>query len=466
MKKDLSVSKRNLIIIAVIVTAVSVLIRATGFDYVTGDFTYYLSEWMNELEKVKGFRAFGVDIGNYTPPYLYILAAITKLPVNRLYAVKIVSCVFDYLLALGCSLVTYELTRDRTKQLLAYSLTILCPTVMLDSAYWAQCDCLYVTFLVFSFLYILKDKPYISCIFFGLSFAFKLQSIFFAPIFIVLFFRKKIKIRHMFMIPAVYVLLILPSVIAGRGFINALTVYLHQTESHKKIDMNAPNLWGLLFGDLSMTFISCLAVAAVLVMCFIIYRRSSSTSGKCALLVPPVIIPGLIAGQGRISSMAAKFGGNTLSINPQQIRRYIAVYGTPVLSIFAILLAGFAVLAILFVCLKKCREFNAGTYADMVLLFALIIPFLLPRMHDRYFFLADVMSICYALRYPKRFFVPILIVSASLYAYLGYLFRDITLVQLPIASVIMFCAVVLVFFLFYKDHIGSFGFKKKQSSSK
>ncbi|MFR6027375.1 MAG: hypothetical protein ACLUMK_12840 [Christensenellales bacterium] len=42
-------------------------------------------------------------------------------------------------------------------------------------------------------------------------------------------------------------------------------------------------------------------------------------------------------------------------------------------------------------------------------------------MHDRYFFLADMLSVLYAARYRDRRFMPLLVVSASLMSYMPFI---------------------------------------------
>jgi len=56
------------------------------------------------------------------------------------------------------------------------------------------------------------------------------------------------------------------------------------------------------------------------------------------------------------------------------------------------------------------------------LLSVLLPPFLLPGMHERYFFAADVLSVAYAFYDPRRWFVPVLIQFASAFSYFPYLF--------------------------------------------
>ena len=55
------------------------------------------------------------------------------------------------------------------------------------------------------------------------------------------------------------------------------------------------------------------------------------------------------------------------------------------------------------------------------LLLVVGIPFLLPHMHDRYFFCADILSLVFAAAAPVYFFLPLLCEFASLLGYHAYL---------------------------------------------
>jgi Gpi18-like mannosyltransferase len=65
-------------------------------------------------------------------------------------------------------------------------------------------------------------------------------------------------------------------------------------------------------------------------------------------------------------------------------------------------------------------KLQAIFFLPVLLVFAVAIPFLLPEMHERYFYLADVLSILYAFYYPRRFYVPILVQFCSLFSYAPY----------------------------------------------
>jgi Gpi18-like mannosyltransferase len=78
-----------------------------------------------------------------------------------------------------------------------------------------------------------------------------------------------------------------------------------------------------------------------------------------------------------------------------------------------------------------------------------LLPYLLPRMHERYFYLADIISVVYALYVPRRFYLPILIVGASVLAYLRYLsqvpiFSLFSSLDLRVPSAIMSIAIVVM----------------------
>jgi Gpi18-like mannosyltransferase len=59
---------------------------------------------------------------------------------------------------------------------------------------------------------------------------------------------------------------------------------------------------------------------------------------------------------------------------------------------------------------------------ELVLFSAMAAPFFLPQMHDRYYFVADVFSVLYLFLPRSNALVPLAVLSASLLAYLDYLF--------------------------------------------
>ena len=354
------------IIFLLAVTAFAFLARFGLLSYVSGDYTSFLSEWFDTLKSAGGLAGIGLDIGDYTPPYLYILALLTYLPVGSLYSIKLVSCLFDFLLAVFAAKTVFCLSGSRAKSILAYTLVLFCPTVVLNGSAWAQCDAVFTFFLLLSFYSALKCRPWRVCLFFGIAFAFKLQAVFFAPLLLFLLLRGMLRVRHLLLIPLVYFISIIPAWIAGRGLFDLLTIYIGQAGQYRNLSKNAPNLWSFL--------------------------ASVQNSG---------------------------------------------------LSLFAVMLAGTAAAFLLYLLWDKCRRVTPDALLSAALAFLLLIPFLLPHMHERYFFPADLFSILYVVNRPRRFIVPLLTVGASAAAYLPFLFGQQP-VALTTAAVLMGAALLLV----------------------
>lgn len=80
---------------------------------------------------------------------------------------------------------------------------------------------------------------------------------------------------------------------------------------------------------------------------------------------------------------------------------------------------------------------------SLALLAVLFPPFLLPGMHERYFFAADVLALVYAFAVPRGWRTALLIQFASAFTYLPYLF-DQEPVPRPLLAVVMAVAIGLV----------------------
>jgi len=79
------------------------------------------------------------------------------------------------------------------------------------------------------------------------------------------------------------------------------------------------------------------------------------------------------------------------------------------------------------------------------MLCALNMPFSLPHMHERYFYIADVLTVIYAVIYPKRWILPTIVITSSFLLYGVYLF-GFTWMNAAYAAFPMFISVAIVFF--------------------
>jgi Gpi18-like mannosyltransferase len=119
----------------------------------------------------------------------------------------------------------------------------------LNSSYWGQIDSLYTCFLLMCLYFLLKDQSLTAMITYGLAFSIKAQAAFFAPFLMILAFQKKIPWKYFLLIPAMYLLSILPVVILGRPLLEALLIYAKQFNTYHRLSMNAPNLWFIFAQD-------------------------------------------------------------------------------------------------------------------------------------------------------------------------------------------------------------------------
>jgi len=60
---------------------------------------------------------------------------------------------------------------------------------------------------------------------------------------------------------------------------------------------------------------------------------------------------------------------------------------------------------------------------QLCLLSLLMVPFFLPKMHERFFFPADVLAIAYGFYFPRQYYVPVAVSFASFFAYQPFLFH-------------------------------------------
>ncbi|MFH1186442.1 MAG: hypothetical protein V1755_15640 [Chloroflexota bacterium] len=89
---------------------------------------------------------------------------------------------------------------------------------------------------------------------------------------------------------------------------------------------------------------------------------------------------------------------------------------------------------------KAPRQIEGRLLLEVALVSLLAVPLFLPKMHERYFFPADVLAIALAFLYPRLYYVPILVVGVSFLSYQPFLFeRDFVplhLLALVLASAI------------------------------
>jgi Gpi18-like mannosyltransferase len=110
------------------------------------------------------------------------------------------------------------------------------------------------------------------------------------------------------------------------------------------------------------------------------------------------------------------------------------------------------VLGVIYVLVVRMLELTPERIVTAAALFAVLVPFLLPGMHERYFFLGDVLTLVLAVYRPRLWFVPLLVELASFLSYLPYLFGwQAPWLPPPVMATMMLAAVVTLGYVLIKE---------------
>ena len=225
------ISVTDLILFAFL-TAIALYVRFIMRNIVAGDYKMFFEPWVATLRQagggIKGLAA-EFEYVDYTTPYLTILSFISICPfLNTLLLMKMVSIAFDFSAAFAMMAIVYHRTGKMQAAILGYGALLLAPTVIANSSMWAQCDIIFTSFVLWSLYFMLKGRPKTSMIFYGIAFAFKLQTFFILPLYVIFWIKKKVKLWHFLFVPLMYIVGMIPALIAGKDFLELLTVYFFQ----------------------------------------------------------------------------------------------------------------------------------------------------------------------------------------------------------------------------------------------
>ena len=279
-----------------VMMGIGLSIRLRLYDIESGDYDYFLSTWMEECRAAGGFGYLGIEPGltskstiNYGCMYQYVFVLLYYLKFlgRDLYLLKSVSVIFDVLCAVTVMRITYHITGGSVeKAVLSFGIVMFLPTVLLNSAAWAQCDSIYSAFVLLSFLHLLKGNNNRIFIYLALAYSFKQQAIFFVPFLLIMWLKGKVKLRYIFWCPIVLLLTMVPALIAGRRFEELMGIYGKQVAYYNRLAMNYPSIYTIVSTSLDTDYRKYLIAAGTLVvvavfgaMAYYIRNKSFEISG-------------------------------------------------------------------------------------------------------------------------------------------------------------------------------------------
>lgn len=317
---------------AAAIIMMGVLARFALFGMISGDYETAFADWMIEIRNchAAGIPYIGVEPSgtdhlstfDYNCLYQYLLVFLNLFSngeASDLYLIKISDCFFDIVIAITVFRIIYEMTGDCHKSMLSMGVILVIPTMLLNSAAWAQNDAIYTAFIFLSFLSLIKKRDFRTWLYFAIAFCWKQQTLFFAPVLIIAFLKNKTKIRYALCVPLMYVLVLVPAAIAGmtipqsvtvslasladtgnvswstdfaavggnivlepvgRSFASLLGIYSNQVSMFSRLTMNYPNIYTIIYADLDkdirQLIISCgefVTLMLLAIMAYYLYNR-------------------------------------------------------------------------------------------------------------------------------------------------------------------------------------------------
>ena len=243
-----AILKYKAIIFFILISIIALVVRGYLFSFQSSDLKMFLLPWYNEISDLGGLKALSRQIGNYGITYQFLIALFTYLPVNPIFMYKALSVLFDYILALVGALLVNRLCSSQSKSLflISYASILFIPTVIINSGLWGQCDSIYCSFILLSLLKLIQEKKFSPFIFLGVAFAFKFQTIFILPAFILVYLKnKKFSILSFGIAFLSFYICCLPGIIMGRSWRAPILIYLNQI-GETRINLSYPNFSGII----------------------------------------------------------------------------------------------------------------------------------------------------------------------------------------------------------------------------
>jgi len=332
----------------------------------TGDMNNFLIPWLNTILEQGQVRAFAHPFANYTPPYLYLLAAMS--PLASVFPKVTVIKLLSLLGTAGLWVAACRLLRAADRPTEGALWLLLLPTIIANAAAMGQADAFWAAACLMTLASAIERRPFAMLVWFGVAIAFKAQAVFLAPFVGHYLFQQKVRLAFWPAPLLVYVIAMLPAALVGWPILDLLTVYLRQAQWNPVFISNAANPWSLI-------------------------QYAAPQAGLAWLWI------------GDLAAIVAAF------LLVSQFRRRPAN--------------------------------DARWMLGLALLSALLIPYLLPKMHERFFYLADVLAflVAWVTRDRQFMIVAVLVEGGSLAALTGLLLRQ---PLFPVAGSAMVGAAILL----------------------
>ena len=135
------------------------------------------------------------------------------------------------------------------------------------------------------------------------------------------------------------------------------------------------------------------------------------------------LLPALVCGRSLLSCMNI-YGGqlgeyNKLFLNAPTVWRFFGAGRPEEYNNMAVYAALGAIVIFTILCLSFSKKMNRAQLFRLFFISSVLVPYLLPRMHERYFYMAEILALVYFMYDHKRWYVPVAITLTSLAGYVA-----------------------------------------------
>ena len=398
-------SARALVVMRGLALVLSLAALAMAWFWITrsnSDFGVFLLPWYQAILAEGRLAALHGGFSDYTPPYIYVLVLCTLTDgwLSPIVAVKLCSMLWTLFGATQVHGICRAVGRSREFSLLAAVIFATLPEISLNSIVWGQSDVIYVSFLLAFLHALLRGRRGWAMVMFGIALAFKPLAAVVAPFVAYLLLRdlpvpgRALRaLRDAMLVPLTYAAMMLPAVLAGRPLRELFTFYASQYGEHPLLSMAAPNPW-------------------LIVQQLVAYPADFREPPLLSRLAPDTFLW-------------------LQAVLPQHDGMILAGVALALLACGALLLS-----------FLTCRgRPGAAQLVTLLALAALLGPYVAPRMHERYFIAAGVLTYVLALLRPGLWPAALCMQAAAVLTYTRFLF-DIP--KLPILGVFLATAALLL----------------------
>jgi len=159
----------------------------------------------------------------------------------------------------------------------------------------------------------------------------------------------------------------------------------------------------------------------------------------------PAIIAGMPLNDALFSYVSQANYYNRLNLNMINIWRFVENVDYESFRTAGIYMTGVAILSLMyFTYVHKAHLIKTVDFVRLAYLFAVIMPFMLPKMHERYYFMADILAVAVFFYDKRRWYVPAVTVLCSYISYAYFLMFWTELVDYRYAAIALFVVIIIV----------------------